>query len=232
MSKIGRKEIAAELTLVASLLDEKILSKGVVAAVREIVAEDTSKTLLETIASYADMITWYTKGDGFNPKVIRRYLGDIEDKLKRFEALRQTEAVSKGPVGDAIAAYGDVHDMPTRDLHWKGQYISAAEVAKVIVAAVPGGYNNFDEKRVATAVKRLSSLQWAFAREGSPALYGRGVSTKTDAAKLANGFKRLAADEVGLQMGSEYIKIDKKFPAFIAMDEVLPHGIEFRAWWD
>jgi len=247
---IGNRELSAELVLVASLLDEKQFGcRTVVAAVKDILgtsddglvdrvassvrcaAPDEKAHALEGIQYNLRMMTSFaSNGDGFNVEGFMRSLNALMKDVKEYQRAEKSVSVARGPVQDAIEAYGDIHKLKTRNLSWRGQFVSSAEVQKVMQVSVPDGYNGFNAKKVSGAVAKFSAYKWAFAREGSPALYCKGIKTKDEVLKLFSEFEDVDADELHvIWKGKYYSRLSRNNMSELPEDL---SGALCRFWWD
>jgi hypothetical protein len=137
---------------------------------------------------------------------------------------------------DAIEAYGDNHGLKKRNLNWRGLFMGASAVSKVMKVSVPDGYNDFDADLVSSAVLKHPSYKWAFAREGSPALYCKGVKSKAELIDLYNSFVSAKADEIFVIWKGKYYDIDPNSTAhrgnLNSVPDNLGSGVACRFWWD
>ncbi len=228
MGRIGPRELAAELTLVASLLDETpFRGKGVVAAVRGVLAADK-----DPVTDAREMLVYYLRQslglaqskDMFSVGSVRRYIAIAEKTLSK----------AKGPLKDAIDAYSG-----SGTVEWHGQFISSAEVQKVLKGVFPAGWshNYFKPLKVAALIAKFPAFKWSFGKEYSPCLHCKPVKTKADALALAKAFRKEgAADEISISLGGKAVALEdvadgKADKDFDALPDDLGNGV-CRFWWD
>ncbi|HUV84277.1 MAG TPA: hypothetical protein VMV86_01125 [Methanosarcinales archaeon] len=162
-------------------------------------------------------------------KVLKQTGYCVKCKKKVKEA---SKSISAGdPLQDAIDAYSEGSKS---SLRYRGPYVNGAACAKIIVNAVPGGYNDFDSEDVAMFVKSHGGYKYSFGREYSPVLYIKGIKTYDDVIKMKNEvIRKLKADEVSLNKGgsivwAEWSRSDEDLRA---IEDEIPK-LTLRVWWD
>jgi len=104
---------------------------------------------------------------------------------------------------EARRAYGDSHNLKGRNLKWKGEFISAGELAEFLPRTIPS-YNCFEGKVTASIIKQFPKLQFALAREGSVCLYVKGYTNKMQLDIIRKAFYREdRVDEIHLVKGGK-----------------------------
>jgi len=165
-------------------------------------------------------------------KVLKQtgYCVKCKKKVKSGEKKSSKNILAGDPLQDAIDVYSDTGGK----LQYKGPYVNGTACAKIIVNAVPGGYNDFDSDDVAGFVKSHGGYKYSFGREYSPVLYIKGLKTYEDVVKMKNELiKKLRADEVSLNRGSktvwaEWASNDEELKV---IEDEIPK-LELRVWWD
>lgn len=121
---------------------------------------------------------------------------------------KKCTVLTMGMVGKARQVYADAQDdrhrpadyYERRELHWKSnQPVSPADFAKLIHAAVPEGYNDFDPRRVSDIFLRHKDVCIELAREGSPTVYVSGPLAALN--RLKDLQDKLGADEAHIKNG-------------------------------
>ena len=211
---------------------------------RTFVADELAKVAKDLIADTPETVEEAVKRINWNLGYIKDALvvGEMMDVNRALSRLKEAEkylliikkiedkqSQAKGPVKDAIEAYGDSNNLPTRKLNWRGQFVSGNEVIEVAKAAVAEGYNEWTPAIFERAIKSLpGNYKYAFAREGSVCVYVMGFSTPEEALNIAQVFQKAKADEVAVQGRGRYESFEKGIPK----DFVSKSGDMFRAWWD
>jgi DNA-directed RNA polymerase subunit RPC12/RpoP len=159
-------------------------------------------------------------------------------KVKKSSIARNARVFfAADPMNQALNAYSDVHDEEgygPRDLSYKGAFSDARWFGEIIKKAIPQGYNYFDPDKVGKTAVANGRYKYALGREGSVAVYIKGVKNVADVADLVKDFMKARADEVSLEKGGKTLWAEwaHKMSDLINMDESDINGAEVRVWWD
>ena len=131
---------------------------------------------------------------------------------------------------EAKKAYGEHNGCPEhKNTSWRGEFCSAEEFIAMLPQVIRD-YNMFDSEDVIDIIGCLPKYEYALAREGSVAIYIKGLKTRVDVNKLKEAFQW--ADEFDFQIPKEDSEEGWKYASAEDMtDEEIPNS-QLRIWWD